>query len=41
MRKLIWTTEEKQDYVVKQLKRYYGELVSLSELKFEGIYTTK
>lgn len=41
MRKLTWTTEEKQDYVAKQLKRYYGDLVSLSELKFEGVYTTK
>lgn len=39
MRKLTWTTEEKQDYVAKQLKRYYEFLVSLSELKFEGVYT--
>lgn len=39
MRKLTWTTEEKQEYVAKQLKRYYEFLVSLSELKFEGVYT--
>ena len=41
MRKLTWTTEEKQEYVAKQLKRYYELLVSLSEFKFEGVYTTK
>ena len=41
MRKLTWTTKEKKEYVAKQLKRYYEFLVSLSELKFEGIYTTK
>lgn len=41
MRKLTWTTEEKQEYVAKQFKRYYEFLVSLSELKFEGVYTTK
>lgn len=41
MHKLTWTTEEKQDYVAKQLKHYYEFLVSLSEFKFEGVYTTK
>ena len=41
MRKLTWTIEEKQDYLAKTLKRYYEFLVSLSELKFEGVYTTK
>ena len=41
MRKLTWTTEEKQDYVAKQLKRYYGNLVSLYELGFEGSYNTQ
>lgn len=41
MRKLTWTTEEKKEYVAEKLKRYYEFLVSLSELKFEGIYTTK
>lgn len=41
MRKLTWTTEEKKEYVAKQLKRYYEYLVSLSEFKFEGVYTTK
>ena len=41
MRKLTWTTEEKKEYVAKQLKRYYEFLVSLSDFKFEGVYTTK
>ena len=41
MRKLTWTTEEKKEYVAKQFKRYYEYLVSLSDFKFEGIYTTK
>ena len=41
MRKLTWTTEEKNEYVAKQLKRYYEFLVSLSDFKFEGVYTTK
>lgn len=41
MRKLTWTTEEKREYVAKQLKRYYEFLVSLSDFKFEGVYTTK
>lgn len=41
MRKLTWTTEEKQEYVANQLKRYYEFLVSISDFKFEGIYTTK
>ncbi len=41
MRKLTWTTEEKKEYVAEKLKRYYEFLVSLSELKFEGVYTTK
>ena len=41
MRKLTWTTEEKKEYVAKQLKCYYEFLVSLSDFKFEGIYTTK
>ena len=41
MRKLTWTTEEKKEYVAEQLKRYYEFLVSLSELKFEGVYTTQ
>ena len=41
MRKLTWTTEEKKEYIAKQLKRYYEFLVSLSDFKFEGIYTTK
>lgn len=41
MRKLTWTTEEKKEYVAKQLKRYYEYLVSLSDFKFEGVYTTK
>lgn len=41
MRKLTWTTEEKKEYVAKQLKRYYEFLVSLSELKLEGVYITQ
>ena len=41
MRKLTWTTEEKKEYVAKQLKRYYEYLVSFSDFKFEGVYTTK
>lgn len=41
MRKLRCTTEEKKEYVAKQLKRYYEFLVSLSDFKFEGVYTTK
>ena len=41
MRKLKWTAEEKKEYVAKQLKRYYEFLVSLSDFKFEGVYTTK
>lgn len=41
MRKLTWSTEEKKEYVAKQLKRYYEFLVSLSDFKFEGVYTTK
>ena len=41
MRKLTWTTEEKKEYVAEKLKHYYEFLVSLSELKFEGVYTTK
>lgn len=41
MRKLTWTTEEKKEYVAKQLKRYFEFLVSLSDFKFEGVYTTK
>ena len=41
MRKLTWTTEEKQEYVAGKLKRYYEFLVSLSDFKFEGVYTTK
>lgn len=41
MRKLTWITEEKKEYVAEKLKRYYEFLVSLSELKFEGVYTTK
>lgn len=41
MRKLTWTTEEKKEYVAEKLKCYYEFLVSLSELKFEGVYTTK
>lgn len=41
MRKLTWTTEEKKEYVAKQLKRYYEFLVSLSDFKFEGVYTTR
>ena len=41
MRKLTWTTEEKKEYVAKQLKRYDEFLVSLSDFKFEGVYTTK
>ena len=41
MRKLTWTTEEKKEYVAKQLRRYYEFLVSLSDFKFEGVYTTK
>ena len=41
MRKLTWTTEEKQEYLAKTLKRYYEFLVSLSEFSFEGSYNTK
>ena len=41
MRKLTWTAEEKKEYVAKQLKRYYEFLVSLSDFKFEGVYTTQ
>lgn len=41
MRKLTWTTEEKQEYLAKQLKHYYGDLVSLYELGFEGSYNTQ
>lgn len=41
MRKLTWTTEEKQEYLAKQLKHYYGKLVSLYELGFEGSYNTQ
>lgn len=41
MRKLTWTTEEKQEYLAKQLKHYYGNLVSLYELGFEGSYNTQ
>ena len=41
MRKLTWTTEEKQEYLAKQLKNYYGDLVSLCELGFEGSYNTQ
>lgn len=41
MRKLTWTTEEKQEYLAKQFKYYYGNLVSLYELGFEGSYTTQ
>ena len=37
MRKLTWTTEEKQEYLANQLKHYYGDLVSLYELGFEVI----
>ena len=35
MRKLTWTTEEKKEYVAKQLKRYYEFLVSLSDFKYD------
>lgn len=41
MRKLTWTTEEKQEYLANQLKHYYGDLVSLYELGFEGSYNTQ
>ena len=41
MRKLTWTTEEKQEYLAKQLKHYYEDLVSLCELGFEGSYNTQ
>lgn len=41
MRKLTWTTEEKQEYLAKQLKHYYDDLVSLCELGFEGNYNTQ
>lgn len=41
MRKLTWTTEEKQEYLAKQFKHYYGNLVSLYELGFEGSYNTQ
>lgn len=41
MRKLTWTTEEKQEYLAKQLKHYYGNLVSLYGLGFEGSYNTQ
>lgn len=41
MRKLTWTIEEKQEYVAEKLKHYCDFLVSLSEFKFEGSYTTK
>lgn len=41
MRELTWTTEEKQEYIVGKLKRYYEFLVSLSEFGFEGSYYTK
>lgn len=41
MRKLTWTTEEKQDYLAKKLKHYYAFLATLSEFKFEGTCTTK
>ena len=41
MHKLTWTTEEKQEYLAKQLKLYYDDLVSLCELGFEGSYNTQ
>ena len=41
MRKLTWTTEEKQDYLAGKLKRYFEFLASLSKFKFEGVYTAK
>lgn len=41
MRKLTWTTEEKQEYLAKQLKHYYVDLASLCELGFEGSYNTQ
>lgn len=40
MRKLTWTPEEKQNYLVNQLKHYYKNLETLARLKFEGLYNT-
>ena len=41
MRKLTWTTEEKQEYLAKTLKRYYESLDSISNFGFVGTYTTQ
>jgi hypothetical protein len=41
MRNLTWTTEEKQDYLAKTLKRYYESLDSISNFGFVGTYTTQ
>ena len=41
MRKQIWTTQEKQDYLAKTLKRYYESLDSISNFGFVGTYTTQ
>ena len=38
MRKQTWTLEEKQNYLVNQLKHYYKDLETLAGLKFEGLY---
>lgn len=40
MRKLTWTTEEKQDYLASKLKYYYKDLETLASLKFVGLYDT-
>lgn len=41
MRKLTWTTEEKQNYLVGKLKRYYESLDSISKFAFVGGYNTQ
>lgn len=41
MRKLTWTTEEKQEYVAKQLKRYSTKLEEICAHKFFGNYQTQ
>lgn len=40
MHKQTWTTDEKQNYLVNQLKHYYKELETLARKGFEGLYDT-